>query len=199
MQLFIIIIQEKDLKSHVLYFVEVKPPRSSGVIKDNFEIQLNNYGISCFQVVTDNASNMRHAFELLMEAEDDDHDRVEEFDEDDGETENQNDQLQFWKPIPLKIEGWIGCNAHLLQLVVYDGFKELRQYPRAQSIIAKGKAISALSRRSSHFTYALNRKLPVSCDTRWNSYFHLYNHIVKQFEEINEALKSFSHYELLYY
>ena len=63
-------IQEKDLKSHVLYFVEVKPPHSSEVIKDNFEIQLDNYGISCFQVVTDNASNMRHAFELVMEAED---------------------------------------------------------------------------------------------------------------------------------
>ena len=55
----------------------MKPPHSSEVIKDNFEIQLDNYGISCFQVVTDNASDMRHAFELVMEAEDDDHDRVE--------------------------------------------------------------------------------------------------------------------------
>ena len=77
------------------------------------------------------------------------------------------------------------------------GFKELRQYPGAQSILAKENAIATLSRRSSHFTYALNRKLPVPCDTIWNSYFHLYDHIVKHFEEINEALKSVSHYELL--
>ena len=33
------------IKSHVLYIIEVKPPHLSELIKDHFEIQLDNYGI----------------------------------------------------------------------------------------------------------------------------------------------------------
>ena len=78
----------------------------------------------------------------------------------------------------------------LLQLVVHDGLKELQGYPRVRSIFTKAKAIAALSRRSSHFAYALVRKIPVPCDTRWNSYYYLYDHILKYVEEINQALKT---------
>ena len=99
-------IYESKLKSHVLYFVEVKPPHSSQVIKDQFEIQLDNHGISLFQVVTDNAANMKHAFELLMTEDENDDSSSAVCEHDDEAAENGN--LEYWTTIPLKIEGWIG-------------------------------------------------------------------------------------------
>lgn len=153
------------------------------MVKDNFEIQLDDYDISCFQVVTDNAANMKHAFELVMiEDENVDHDQ--------DEADCENDELGYWKPIPLKIEGWIGCNSHLLQLVVHNGLTELKGYSRVQSILANVEAIATLSWRSSYCAYALLHKLPVPCDTRWNSYFRLYDHVIQHIEEINDAFKS---------
>ena len=123
-------IHESKLKSHVLYFVEVKPPHTSEVIKDQFEVQLDNHGISCFQVVTDNAANMKHAFETeLLLTEDENSDSSNTVCEHDDEAA-ENGDLEYWTTIPLKIKGWIGCNAHLIQLVVHDGCNELKGYPR---------------------------------------------------------------------
>ena len=188
-------IYESKLKSHVLYFVEVKPPHSSEVIKDQFEVQLDNHGISCFQVVTYNAANMKYAFELLMTENENDDSSSAVCENDDEAAKNGN--LEYWTTIPLKIEGWIGCNAHLIQLVVHDGCKELRGYPRICSVLAKVKTIATLSHRSSHLAYALSHRLPVPCDTRWNSYFKLYDHVLKHIEEINDALKSIDRNDLV--
>ena len=190
-------IHESKLKSHVLYFVEVKPPHTSDVIKDQFEVQLDNHGISCFQVVTDNAANMKHAFETeLLLTEDENSDSSNTVCEHDDEAA-ENGDLEYWTTIPLKIKGWIGCNAHLIQLVVHDGCNELKGYPRIRSILAKVKAIATFSRRSSHFAYALSHKLPVPCDTRWSSYLKLYDHVLKHIEEINDALKSVNRNDLV--
>ena len=57
---------EGQLKSHVLFFTEVAPPHTSENIKAHFEEQLDSYELLCFFVVTDNAANMRHAFELMQ-------------------------------------------------------------------------------------------------------------------------------------
>ena len=104
--------------------------------------------------------------------------------------EDEDDSsLTHWMPTPLKIEGWLGCSAHRLQLVIHDGYAELKSYHRVQSILSKAKAISTLSRRSSHFAYSLFHKIPIPCETRWNSYFHLYEHVLKHFEDINTALE----------
>lgn len=89
----------------------------------------------------------------------------------------------------MKFEGWIGCAAHQIQLVVNDGYKELKSYRCVQAVFAKAKAISALSRKSSHFAYSLSLKFPVPNDTRWNSYFQLHEHILKHFKDINKALQ----------
>lgn len=161
-------VHEKKLKSHTIFFVEVKPPHTSENIKAHFEDQLDNFNIRCFLVVTDNASNMKHAFELMVEADED-----SACDESD---EEQYCDLDRWAPIELKIEGWIGCSAHQLQLVVNEGYSELKGYHRIQNILSKAKLISSLSRKSSHFSYLLSRKVPKPCETRWNSYFRLYKH-----------------------
>ena len=123
---------------------------------------------------------MKHAFELMVET-----------DEDSAGDENDEEQycdLDQWAPIELQIEGWIGFSAHQLQLVVNEGYSELKGYHRVQNILSKAKLILGLSRKSSHFSYLLFRKVPKPCETRWNLYFCLYKHIVKYFTDINQAL-----------
>ena len=74
---------------------------------------------------------------------------------------------------------------------------KLRRYHRVQSILAKAKAIAKQSHKSSHFAYTLSHKVPVACNTRWNSYFRLYDHVMKHVEEINDALKSVNRNDLV--
>ena len=179
-----------QLKSHVLFFVEVPPPHTSERVKEHFEDQLDLHNISCFKVITDNAANMKHAFELMTRQDSED-DVIPHDDE------SSNDlTTDFWQPKELNVEGWLGCSAHQLQLVLGDGFKEVRAYPRFQSILSKAKAISTLSHRSSSLSYKLSHRIPVPCDTRWNSHFKLYEHIVKHWENINESLQSIDRSDL---
>ena len=88
--------------------------------------------------------------------------------------------------------------AHQLRLVVHDGYAELKAYRRVQTILTKAKTISSLSHKSSHFAYSLSHKIPVPCETRWNSYFRLYEHVIKHFENINSALQNIHRTELRY-
>ena len=54
------------VSSKVMCFsFEVGPPHTSENVKAHFEDQLDIYNIQCFMVVTDNAGNMKHAFELM--------------------------------------------------------------------------------------------------------------------------------------
>ena len=79
--------------------------------------------------MTDNAANMKHALELMLAD-----DVVESVDsKDDDELDGV---LGEWKP---NIEGWHGCSAHQLQLVVNDGYMELRGYHRIQLFLVKLK------------------------------------------------------------
>ena len=139
--------------------------------------------------MTDNAANMKIAFEMVN-------------DDGDVDVENDHDEevevniLKQWTPHYLKFEGWIGCAAHQIQLVVNDGYNELKSYRRVQGVFGKAKAISALSHKSSHFAYSLSLKIPVPNDTRWNSHFQLHEHILKHFEDINKALQKVDHSDL---
>ena len=132
-------------------------------------------------VVTDNASNTKHAFKMM----------VENYDQEDEDKELEAESIEIdtlhqWTPHPLKFEG---CAAHQIHLVVNDGYDELKAYRRVQAIFAKAKAISALCRKSSHFAYSLALKIPVPNDTRWNSQFRFHAHILKHCENISESLQ----------
>ena len=183
---------EQKLKNHMLFFVEVPPPHTAEHIKVRFEDELEKYGVSCFVVVTDNASNMKCVFEIdesdNMECDEDDKEDSDDIDADGCGNEAMN-ALKQWTPKELKFDEWLGCAAHQMQLVVNDGYKELSGYRRVQAAFSKAKSISAYSRRSSHFAYALSLKIPAPNDTRWNSYFKLHAHIVKYCDSINKALE----------
>lgn len=95
-----------------------------------------------------------------------------------NEDELDDDEINLlsqWTPCEVKVEGWLGCAA---QLVVLDGYREVKSYRRVQAVFAKANAIAALSRRSSHFSHSLSKKIPKPCDTRWNSHFHLHEHLI---------------------
>lgn len=55
------------LKSNLLFFKEVPPPHNLENIRNHFEDELDRCNVHSFQVVTDNASNMRCAFILSDE------------------------------------------------------------------------------------------------------------------------------------
>ena len=127
-------------------------------------------------VVTDNAANMKRAFEMLSDEDQNEElgDNVEE-----NDPEETDVLLKQWTPHHFKFDGSFGCE---IQLVIHDGYKELTNCHRVQAAFSKAKAISSLSHKSSHFAYALPAKIPVACDTRWNSHFKLHEHILKHFE-----------------
>lgn len=184
-------VHKEQLRSHVLFFVEVPPPHTAENIKHRFEDELENHGLSCFKVITDNAANMKCAFEINHNEAGSLNESVDEQDDEEG------NPLSQWTQCELKIEGWLGCAAHKLQLVVNDGYKELKGYRRIQSVFAKAKAVASLSHRSSHFAYSLSVKIPMPCETRWNSYLHLHEHIVKHFDQINSALQAANRSDLI--
>ena len=112
--------------------------------------------------------------------------QIEEVDSSDGEEkmvnnkENSFNELDYWSPQPLDhYDGWLGCAAHQLQLVVQAGYKELMSYRRVQTAFNKCKSICTLSHQSTHFNYKLSSKIPVANDTRWNSHFRLHQHVLK--------------------
>ena len=179
-------IHEQQVRSHMLFFVEFPPPHTAQNIRARFEDELDDLGLTCFTIITDNAANMRCAFE--MENQEVESRNVADTNEDDIDDDDL-DLLTLWTPCEVKVEGWLGCAAHQLQLVVLDGYQEIKSYRRVQAIFAKANAIAALSRRSSHFSYSLSRKIPKPCDTRWNSHFHLHEHLIKQCDDINKALQ----------
>ena len=178
-------------RNHVLFFIEVPPPHTSERDRARFENELDKYGISCFMVVTDNASNMKCAFEMST----DDAEVLDDFESSDEDEAFSTSQLS---PRSLKFDGWIGCASHQLQLVVNDGYKELTGYRRVQATFSKVKAVSALSRKSSHFSYALSHKIPLVNNTRWNSHYRLHVHMVSHMEDINQALIKVNRTDLVF-
>lgn len=109
---------------------------TGGRIYDKFEEVLDLYEINgkVSFIITDNASNMKAAFPL-------------ERDDDQEETE------EFWIPnedtsIDLIRAERISCFAHSLQLVVGDGLKETRAISHA---ISKAAKVSNLLHRSTSY------------------------------------------------
>ena len=169
-------------------FKEVPPPHTSENIKIHFEDLLDRYEIRCFQIVTDNAANMKCAFQISV-----DEVATREIDELEDDVDDVDvtidEDLQEWTPHELKYDGWLGCTAHQLQLVVHEGYDELTAYRRVQATFNKAKSVCSLSHKSSHLAYNLSAKIPVANDTRWSSHLRLHEHILSNMENINQALE----------
>ena len=110
---------KQQLQSRMLSSVEVPPPHTADRIKDRFEDELDRFGISCFKVVTDNAANMKAAFKMSSE------ETTSLNDEDNVDLEDSDLLAKEWTPHHFTFDGWLGCSAHQIQLVVQDGYNEL--------------------------------------------------------------------------
>ena len=127
-------IQDGSLKNAMLFFREVPPPHTAENIRLKFEDELDQCQIQCFQVVTDTAVNMKRAFRVVYDDAESDANMESSDEESEFDSENESGHasddlggVNYWSSaVSLsQFEGWIGCAAHQLQLVVHDGYKEL--------------------------------------------------------------------------
>lgn len=73
----------------ILCFKEVPPPHTSDNIKLHFEDLLDRYEIHCFQIITDNAANMKCAFQISHEI------ATQEIDADDDDDDDDDDDIEM--------------------------------------------------------------------------------------------------------
>lgn len=134
-------------------------------------------------ITTDNASNMKRAFSVLLELQDDCVDEVDEADEGvldddslwldigDDDSTAVNDVID--KHCTLRL----ACFCHTLQLVIKDGLLKLNSAP-VRCLTGKCSKLcnlvhqSALFRDAFESVFGAGRSLPKANDTRWNSTFH---------------------------
>lgn len=134
-----VVATEKKLSNHMLFFKEIPPSHMAENIRNKFEDHLDLLHTSSFVVLTDNAANMKCAFNMT---ESDDSDDIYE-DEEDIELAEPI-ELEGWTFNELHFDTWIGCAAHKLQLVVHMGYRELLAYRRVQASFNKAKSICTL-------------------------------------------------------
>ena len=134
-------------------------------------------------VVTDNASNMKRAFDVLRELHEDVTDQQRDADEGvlDDETMWEDIDADGAALVQQTVEricsDRLSCFAHSLQLVVKDGLSKINVGP-TRLVTAKCSKICNMVHQSAVFRSAFEehfgagRSLPKANDTRWNSTFH---------------------------
>ena len=147
-------------------------------ILSEFEEVVSRAGISLkvYRVVTDNASNVRKAFESLpgfdIEKDSDDEDDQMEESEDSDVDVMQLDQIEIPQRVP--------CFAHTLQLAINDGLKSCRSI---SSIVTKASRIVNHVRKSTIATEKMEalygKTLVAKNETRWNSQLKMVRRIVE--------------------
>ena len=146
--------KDGDLRSVCLFLKELPPPHTANNIRSKTEDELEKYNISAFQIITDNAANMKAAINLQIF--------------------NQNEEDDLDDPYCFIVEtdiieiecdkNWQVCVAHTLQLVVRDSMKHCYDYPTLQRALAKCYKIAKLSHKSTNFNYHLQRTVPTATD-----------------------------------
>lgn len=140
----------------------------------------NKLGGKISHIVTDNASNMKRAIQVLLPHQaDDDVDQPDEAVLDDDslwEDLDAADQEEVTDIVSSKCAVRVACFAHTLQLVVKDGLVKLAA-PPVRLAMAKCSKLCNLVHQSALFKgkfeakFGTGRSLPKPNDTRWNSTF----------------------------
>ena len=145
---------KKKLSSLLLKFRRFLGSHTGESIGLAFEEALEEFEIKdkVTYVVTDNAANMRAAFNTqfpTVETEaDDDHDELGEVDDDIFQGLSEVDELDMQAAVENTTRRRISCFAHSLQLVVADGLKEARNLSIP---LSKASRLSTLLHRSTIF------------------------------------------------
>lgn len=156
-----------NLSAYLLDCRRFKARHSSDNIATAFQEILEEYDITdkVSFIVTDNASNMKKAFQVKMPAGN----------SEDGSSDEEEDMAA-----ELDTGGLFGshqrlsCFAHSLQLVVGDGMKELKSMSRAISKICKLASLlhtSTIFKEKFESIFGKGKSIPVATVTRWSSQF----------------------------
>ena len=87
----------RNVKTSYAFFKEVPPPHTSVYVRNNFEDQLDHLNVTSFVVVIDNTANMKCAFHMAA----DDNDDTPEFDDSSSDM-HEDDEDKFVE----SLEGW---------------------------------------------------------------------------------------------
>jgi hypothetical protein len=177
------------LKNFLLAFQSLKGAHTGVRIAEAVDKYLSEYNIKdkLLFVVTDNASNMRKAFQVFsaMMTADDEEDQesaVTIFDDETvWEDLEPSDEERITAVMSRNGAHRLGCFAHTLQLVVKDGVDKLGA---GRSLISKCSKMANLVHQSISFREAFEKKfgsyasIPSTNATRWSSLFHQLTAIV---------------------
>jgi len=140
----------------------------------------NNLEGKISYIVTDNASNMKRAMEVLKDMQEDNVDTVADEGTLDDETFWEDiqgqDAVDVQHTIDKQCSVRLACFAHSLQLVIKDGLEKLTAVG-VRGMMAKCSKLCSLVHQSAIFHEAFERQfgtgrsLPKPNDTRWNSTF----------------------------
>jgi hypothetical protein len=191
--------------SFLLSFESFKGSHTGQLIAEEFERVIDKYEIAqkVVFVVTDNAANMRKAFEVLAELRNSSLDNPAatsananladdtEFDVLDDETlwNDLNDEES--RTIDATVDRVcavtrLSCFAHTLQLAVKEGIAKIASFP----VLAKCSSLattlhhSNLMKEAFEGKFGCNRTVPKVNATRWNSLFHQ----LKTVSDLDQAL-----------
>ena len=134
--------------------------------------------LKVYKVVTDNASNVRKAFENLPGFDvEEDTDNGDDKTEDVGSQDSEVDIVQLDE---IEIPQRVACFAHTLQLAINDGLKSCRYI---SSTISKASRIVNHVRKSTVATEKMEalygKPLIAKNETRWNSQLKMVRRIIE--------------------
>ena len=168
-----------------------------------------------FFVVSDNASNMRKAFDVMQSfnyANPETSSDLSETDVDDageGVSDdslwldlNDADAAEVSYVLDSHSTERLPCFSHSLQLVVRDG---LDKAASLRSLLSKCAKLANLCHQSTHFreafeaTFGVNRAVPVANSTRWSSTFtQLQSIALLKLDALPEMLRTLGHPQLIF-
>lgn len=203
--------------SGLLQFIPIDGSHTGQRIAEHIHMVIEEFNLDgkVSFVVSDNASNMRKAFDVLkvLQGQEDEADDLINQDDDEDE-ENEIDNENLWQDLDENDAREVSavlyqncikrlsCFAHTMQLVVRDGISKLTT---ATGMLAKISKLASLVHQSALFKSAFEAKfgvegksIPSINATRWNSLF-MQLRSVAELDQIKlvEVLKESNHQNLI--
>ena len=186
------------LETKVLDLAHIPSPHTGANIKRKFDQILNHHGLDIsdtYKVVSDNASNMKKAFQVsLWEDDAECTDADEPSDDEIGDEDSMDDDLvqdvvDVDFQVIFKEHYRQPCTIHTLQLFVKDCVKVLPV--RYQNVLSKARVVCRKMHHSTKLSEAMSKQLPAPGETRWNGQFRLLLSVQENFEEVQTKLGLF--------
>lgn len=196
-------------QSFLLHFHVVKGSHTGTLIADelNAVIEKNGLEQKLKYVVTDNASNMKRAFQVLHDLQTSEGEPVNTVQVilDDEELWNDledSEQNSVYDVIDRHTTERLSCYAHSLQLCVKDGLSKLNT---STSVLAKCSKLANLTHQTALFrgsfeeAFGKGRSIPKMNTTRWNSMYHQLSSIASlDSTKLAELLRATEHKNLVF-